>query len=114
MLRKSWLLLSAICVLCLRCASVPDVPFCAEINPWKARCTHTISGDKDFVWDDDHKHNGETWWEARPKMIIVPVKESWNPIRGYIIKNCKQFNQCSDKDISSWDRKVDTITGPVK
>jgi hypothetical protein len=101
-----WLLLLGVLSLQLSCTTTPDVPFCAQINPGRAVCTYTISGDeKDFVWDDTNLHNGKTWYDAKTSMVMVPVKESWIPIRNYIIKQCKQSGQCTDKQISSWDRK---------
>ena len=88
------------------CASVPDVPVCSQINPSKGYCVYTIS-EKDFIWDDEHKFEDKTFWEARPYFVYVPAK-SWAEIKKFIIKTCKQHKDCQ-KDIATWDRKLKKI-----
>lgn len=48
----------------------------------------------------------------RPTMIQVPP-ESWSKIKAFIIKTCKQSNKC-DEQITSWDRKLDSIDEKLK
>lgn len=82
------------------CASVPDVIICAEVSLSKGVCTYTVSG-KNIVVDDDHLHEGQSWFDMRSKALTVPAN-SWAKIKAFLVKQCKQ-NKC-DVDISSWDR----------
>lgn len=93
------------------CASAPDVPVCVEINPSKAYCINTIS-EKEFVVDDNHKFENLTYWELRPLMLLVPAS-SWAKIKAYIIKSCRQSNQC-DESIGNWSGKVESIDSVLK
>ena len=88
------------------CATPPDVPACVEITPSKAWCTNTIS-DKEFYIDDTNKYNSKTYWELRPAMVHLPP-DSWAKLKAYIIKMCKQHNQCQG-DIAKWERKITII-----
>lgn len=62
----------------------------------------------EFEITDDKKWNDETWWEIRPKMILMPVS-SWAKIKSFIIKICKKSNKCSGQSITNWERTVETI-----
>jgi len=88
------------------CASIPDVPICAEINLSKGICTYTLSG-KNIVVDDDHPLNGQTWFDMRSKILAVPAS-SWAEIKSWMIKQCKKTNKC-DADISQWDRDINPL-----
>ena len=93
------------------CATAPDVPVCVEITPSRGWCTYTIS-DKDFEISETKKHEGKTYWELRPTMLLVPAS-SWAKIKAFIIKTCKQHGNC-DQAVSSWDRKLNSIDTKVK
>lgn len=86
------------------CASIPDVPLCAEISLSKGVCTYTVSG-KTFIIDDDNPFEGQTWFDMRIKTLSVPAK-SWAKLKAFLIKQCKKSNKC-DVDISSWDRELE-------
>jgi hypothetical protein len=87
-----------------------------EISYSRGFCTNTIS-DKEFEINEKNPHNftpgkpALTWWEMRPTFIYVPA-ESWAQIKSWIIKTCKQTNQC-DNSIASWQRKIDFIDGKI-
>ena len=92
------LLLGILFILSLSsCASMPDVPVCAEISLSKGICTYTGSG-KTVEVDDDNPLEGETWWQIRQKVLSMPAK-SMAKIKAYMIKTCKQY-KCN-VDISS-------------
>jgi hypothetical protein len=74
-----------------------------ELNPRKAYCTYPIA-EKSFYWDDTNKYENKTYWEARPETIRIPVS-TYVEYKTFWIKYCKKNNQCSDKDIASWDKK---------
>jgi len=84
------------------CATIPDTPICAEINPSKGYCVYTLS-DKEFVIDDDHLYEGKTFWEMRPLMVMLPPS-SWAKIKAFILKICKQTQQCNQqyRDVEMW------------
>lgn len=84
----------------------PDVPLCVEFAPDRGRCVKIISGEI-FDVDEKNKFEDKTWWEHRPAMIQMPAS-SWVQIKSYLIKTCKKYNIC-EKEISSWDRTVETI-----
>jgi FKBP-type peptidyl-prolyl cis-trans isomerase 2 len=90
-------------VFVVSCATVPDVPLCAEVSLSKGICTYTVSG-KNIVVDDEHPLEGQTWFDMRSKVLAVPAS-SWAEIKAWMIKMCKK-NKC-DADISSWDRAID-------
>lgn len=81
----------------------PDVPICTELSMTRGFCTNTIS-DKSFFVDEENKLNGLSWWELRPTMVQVPIT-SWVEIKTFIIKVCKEKNNCGDQ-ISNWERRV--------
>ena len=93
------------------CASAPDVPVCVELNPDRGFCTYTIS-DKDIYVDEQNPLEGKTWWNMRPEMVQVPPP-SWAKIKAFIIKTCKQSNNC-DSEVTSWDRRLDSIDEKLK
>lgn len=106
------LILLILFALLLSCTTKPpDVPLCVEINLSKGWCTYTIE-DKEFFIDEEHpysfsKEKPKTWWELRPTFVYMPA-DSWAEIKAFIIKVCKQSGKC-DKEISSWQRKIDSI-----
>lgn len=85
------------------CASVPDVPICAEVSMSKGICVYTVSG-KSIAVDDEHPLEGQTWFDIRVKTLSVPAS-SWAKIKAFMIKQCKKTKKC-DVDISSWDREI--------
>ncbi len=99
--------LSFLLSLAVGCASVPDTPICRQRTVNSGFCTYTVS-DKDFIIDDTHPYLGKTWIDMKIEAIYVPV-ESWGEIKKFIIKQCKKSNKCS-KDISSWDRKINSLS----
>lgn len=84
----------------------PDVPLCTELTLGTAYCIYTISS-KEYYWNDQNKLNNETYWEARPKLLLLPAS-SWAEIKTFIITICKKSNQCID-NITSWERTVEKI-----
>jgi peptidoglycan hydrolase CwlO-like protein len=89
-----------------------DFPACVEITPDRAWCTHTIS-DKEYFWDETHKVNGQTYWEQRPSMVLLPL-ESWKQLKKSAIKFCKQNQKQCEKEIGSWDRKINNIDSKLQ
>lgn len=103
------------------CASPPDVPICIPLSMGKGWCTYTIS-DKEFIVDNltnGINKSGEpctlsienkecfNWLSTEGSTVRVPAY-SWAKIKAFIIKICKQHNECA-KDITSWTRKADRI-----
>lgn len=108
MLKKSSLILFVLSLSSLiSCATAPpDVPVCVEITMSRGYCVNTISS-KEYYVDDSNKLDNETWWEARPSMLMMPAS-SWAKIKTYIITQCKRTGQC-DKEITSWERTIKTV-----
>ena len=92
----------------ISCASVPAVPVCTEITPFKGWCTNTIT-DEEYYVDDEHKLFDMTWWELRPSMVMVPA-QSWTQIKSSFIKLCKKNGNCN-RDIDKWERKFELNRG---
>lgn len=88
----------------LKCTSIDkyNVPLCVELEMDRGWCFYAVTNDE-FYWDEEHKFEGKTWWEARPTMIILPPK-SWQKIKTEIIKDCKDSTRC--KSLGDWDRKI--------
>lgn len=106
MQKKNLLLLStALYILASSCATVPDVPICAEVSLSKGICTYTVSG-KNIEVTDDKPLDGQTWFDIRAKVLAVPAS-SWAEIKAWMIKQCKK-NKCN-VDISSWDRDINSL-----
>jgi hypothetical protein len=84
----------------------PNIPVCVEIAIDRGACIKTISGEK-FDIDERNTFEGQTWWGARPTMLMIP-SSSWAKLKTYIITQCKRTGQCT-KEISSWDRTIQTI-----
>lgn len=99
---NSLMLLISLSLFVSNCASVPDVPICAEISLSKGVCTYTVSG-KNVEVSDEKTLNGQTWFDIRVKTLSVPAS-SWAEIKAWMIKQCKK-NKCN-VDISSWDRDL--------
>lgn len=90
--------------------AAPKVPLCVEISQKKAYCVNTITSEE-FYWDDTHKYKGETYWEGRPKLLLMPAS-SWADIKIFIIQICKQTKKC-DTQVANWERTVGTIDQKV-
>lgn len=89
-----------------------DFPTCIELNPIKGYCVQAVSG-KSFFIDNEHPFEGKTWWENRPIMIQLPPS-SWVNIKEFVIKICKTYKNLCDKEVSSWNRSIQTIDETVK
>jgi len=101
---KKWILLALILSGCA--VTVPDVPLCVEISPSRGHCIYTLSA-REYTIDDEHPHEGKTWWDMRPAMILAPA-ESWAKIKKFIIEVCRKTKKC-DTEMGSWDRTVEAI-----
>lgn len=89
------------------CASQPpDIDACVELTPTRGYCTAVIS-DREFMVDEEHKLDGETWWEAKASMVMVPYK-SWTRLKTWMIQQCKHYQNC-DQRIYSWDRTIEEV-----
>lgn len=88
-----------------------DKPVCVEISIDKGYCTTIISGEGFYV-DEDHLLEGDTWFSAKPKMILVPAT-TWAAIKKYLIVNCKRSKSCN-ANIDSWTRSMETIDSQVE
>lgn len=104
--KKSLILLSCLLSLLHSCATPPDVAVCTRLNSTQGYCVNTISNVEGIV-DDTHLLNGKTWVDIVIESVYVPV-DSWKEIKKFIINTCKKHNDCR-KDISSWDRKLNSI-----
>lgn len=94
----------------LSCATKPpDEPVCIELSMERGWCTNTISA-KEFFVDEENPHdfgNGpETWWQVRPKMLLMPAS-TYVGFKKFIIKICKNNNNC--EEFSNWERTVEQI-----
>ena len=83
-----------------------DKPVCVELSIDRGYCTTIISGTPIYV-DNDQTLDGETWFESRIKMILVPPK-TWAALKSYLIKNCKKSKKCNE-NIDSWMRSMKVI-----
>lgn len=68
-------------------------------------CVWPISAKKQTI-NETSKLDGQTWYEIRYKMILMPIS-TWETYKEYIIELCKQYN-CDNK-VQSWDRTINTI-----
>ena len=84
----------------------PNIPVCVELSMDKAACIYTISGQK-FDITNDQKFGDQTWWDQRHSMIMMPAS-SYAKLKTYIITQCKKTKMC-DKEISSWNRTLESI-----
>lgn len=82
-----------------------------EISINRGYCTTIISGVPSQV-DDNHTLDGDTWFDARIKMILVPPK-TWAALKAYLIKNCKKTKACNE-NIDSWMRSMKVIDEQVE
>lgn len=105
-----YILILSLLALCSCTTTPPDVPVCVEITPMRGYCINTITA-KEFIVDDDNKLDGQTWWEARPVMLMFPPT-SWAKLKAYIIEQCKRTKTC-DKEITSWERTIQTVDKAV-
>ena len=114
MLKKNFgiVLKLSLCLFASACATMPpDIPVCVEFNYEHGRCVKIISGES-FDWDDNNKYEGETWWNYRYKMVLIPIN-SWSKLKSYIIKSCKKYGNC-EKEINSWNTTLDKIDENLK
>jgi hypothetical protein len=101
-----------IAILFFNCAAkVPDVPICIELEPTRGYCIKTISS-QEYEWNEINKIKNQTFWEAKPYMLLLPV-ESWIEIKTFIISVCKKSNKC-DENNASWERTVNSIDQKVE
>ena len=89
------------------CASTPNVPLCIPLSPSECYCTWTAE-DKHLIVNDDTLLEGQTCVDLRAKSILMPPN-SWSKIKAFIIKVCKQNNQCTG--VSDWESKIDLLDG---
>lgn len=61
--------------------------------------------------DDEHKVDDKTWWDLRPVVLSITA-EDWAKVKAFIIKMCKQQNQCGS--VKSWDHAVNSIDQTLK
>jgi hypothetical protein len=88
------------------CASVPNVPLCAELIPnEQGFCKNTIDAKEVIVDNKDSLLDGKTWVEIKTGSLLIPAK-SWAEIKAYILKQCKKSKECSDH-IGDWVVKLD-------
>ena len=100
------LMLLYLCVTSCANVSTLDKPVCVEHSMKEGHCITIIGGKKTLV-NEENKLDGQTWYEMRPYFILVPPS-TWAAIKKYIIKMCKQTNQC-DQNITSWDRTIQAL-----
>lgn len=80
---------------------------CVEMSLTRGECINTMSGTK-FRVDETNKLNGKTWWEMRPTNLILPLT-SWVELKKFIIKLCKKNKNMCDKEVSNWERSLNTV-----
>lgn len=69
-------------------------------------CINTISATEIEV-NDYQKLDGQTWWQIRPTMLMLPAS-SWAKLKVYIITQCKRTGTC-DREIASWSRTIEAV-----
>lgn len=89
----------------------PDFHACTEVSLDRGECLTVMSGQKIRV-DETHKLGGKTWWEMRPINIIIPLSD-YTEIKKWIIKLCKKNKNMCDKEVSTWERNLETIDKQV-
>lgn len=120
---KTLIVLSLIFGLSVGCQhKVPDEPICIPLTARpgtddrplsRGWCKHTMS-DREFVvsdtepWPYDGPWKGKTWWEIRNEMLLLP-NTTYAELKKFIIKICKTSNQCTQKEVASWDRTIQRI-----
>jgi hypothetical protein len=67
---------------------------------------------KEYMIDDEHPLDGQTWWDLRPTMIYMPAN-SWVEMKSFIIKICRKTKQCDGRNITDWERTVNLIDEKV-
>lgn len=80
------------------CAHVPDVPVCVKISEVEGYCSYTVR-------DSDYSLTGGAWAEVEKNSLRVPI-DSWGEIKGFILKICKQTNQC---DVNSLSLRLEDV-----
>ena len=104
---KSFLLLILLSSF-VSCASLPDEYLCTNLSESKCYCDRTISSDPKII-DDDNTLDGQTCADLRSNSILMPAK-TWASIKSYILKVCKQYNNCAG--VGDWENKVDVFQKP--
>lgn len=93
------------------CAGIPDKPVCTRLQIAKGFCVWTAS-EREQVVDDTHPlitdYGPKTWLDLEMEAVFVPV-DSWNEIRGYIIKKCHQYKDCGF-GVGDWERRLNSLT----
>lgn len=69
-----------------------------------------ISGQEIFVGENaGHTYAGKKWSELQAEAVIAPAKESYAPLKTYMIDACKKMN-CNDQ-INAFRVKLDELKG---
>ena len=84
---------------------------CTDLRPGAGFCVWTISN-KEMEVDDTHLMDGKTWYDMQVGIIKMPL-DTFLALKKYLIKNCKQNNNCN-KEIDSWDRSLSTLEKKAK
>lgn len=90
--------------------AVPAVSICTEISPSAGYCINTITSEE-YMVSDTHARDGQTWWEMRSSMMMVPAS-SWAELKAFIIKICKKSGKC-DTELGNWERTIERIDQQV-
>ena len=108
MLKNYSLTLAVVCLgLISSCSTTPpNIMLCKEISMSKGWCTTVISGEEQFV-DENNLLNGRSWWDQRQEMIQMPYK-SWVDLKSYVIKSCKKYGHC-DSSIAKYENTIQNI-----
>ena len=74
-------------------------------------CTYTISEKSFIVGNEPQNHyDGRSWDQMVDRAVILPAKESYAPLKAYIINSCKASN--CDALISGWRFKLEELDAP--
>lgn len=115
-MKKLTLSLSTILLLSnLSCATKPpDIKLCVEMSMDRGECMRVVSGQKIRI-DEANKNpdSQQTWWEMRPTNLVLPL-ESWVDLKKFIIKLCKKNKNMCEKEVSTWERSLQTVDDGLK
>lgn len=107
-----------------------DDPVCrVNIPKWQAAfdswavpsdtgwCIQIVSGNS-YEVDEAHpfpfkneQGNLKTWREVVEQSALVPVKETWAPLKTYIQTNCRKTKRCGA--IGNWESTINRIDGKL-
>lgn len=90
--------------------TVPAVPICTEISPSTGYCINTITSEE-YMVSDTQLHDGQTWFDMRTSMMMVPAS-SWAELKAFIIKICRKSGKC-DTELGNWERTIEKIDQQV-